>query len=88
MKNVNVTIRVDAELKKQAETLFADLGLNFSTALNVFLRQAVREQQIPFHISKNVPNETTLLAMDNAENDKDMYGPFDEVSSLMEALNA
>lgn len=84
----NVTIRVDDELKKQADALFADLGMNMSIALNVFLRQAVREQKIPFSISKNVPNEVTLAAMDDAENDKDMYGPFDEVSSLMEALNA
>ncbi len=88
MKNVNVTFRVDDELKKQADALFAELGMNLSTAFNIFLRQSVREQQIPFTVSKNVPNAVTLVAMDAAEKDEDIYGPFDDVSSLMEALNA
>lgn len=88
MKNVNVTLRVDDELKKQADALFAELGMNLSTAFNIFLRQSVREQQIPFRVSKNVPNAVTLAAMDAAEKDEDIYGPFDDVSSLMEALNA
>lgn len=88
MKNVNVTFRVDDELKKQADALFSELGMNLSTAFNIFLRQAVREQQIPFAISKNVPNPVTLAAMESAEKDEDVYGPFDDVNSLMEALNA
>lgn len=88
MKNVNVTFRVDDELKKQADALFSELGMNLSTAFNIFLRQSVREQQIPFNISKNVPNAVTLAAMDAAEKDEDIYGPFDNMSSLMEALNA
>lgn len=88
MKNVNVTFRVDENLKKQADALFSELGLNLSTAFNIFLRQSVREQQIPFQVSKNVPNAQTLAAIDAAEKDDDVYGPFDSVSSLMEALNA
>ncbi len=88
MKNINVTFRIDETLKAQADSLFADLGMSLSTALNIFLRQAVRKQQIPFTISRNVPNATTLAAMDAAENNEDIYGPFDSVDSLMEALNA
>lgn len=88
MKNINVTFRIDETLKAQADSLFADLGMSLSTALNIFLRQAVREQQIPFTISRNVPNATTLATMDAAENNVDIYGPFDSVDSLMKALNA
>jgi DNA-damage-inducible protein J len=88
MSTVNVTFRVDSELKKQADILFSDLGMSLSTAFNVFLRQSVREQQLPFAVSKNVPNAVTLAAMDAAEKEEDMYGPFDSVSDLMEALNA
>jgi DNA-damage-inducible protein J len=88
MSTVNVTFRVDDELKKQADALFSDLGMSLSTAFNVFLRQSVREQQIPFSISRNVPNAATLAAMDAAEKDEDMYGPFDSVEDFMEALNA
>jgi len=88
MKNINVTLRVDDELKKQADALFSELGLNLTTAFNIFLRQSVREQQIPFQITKNVPNATTLAAMDDAENGNILYGPFDNMTDLMEALNA
>ncbi len=88
MKSVNVTFRVDEELKSQADQLFADLGMSLSTAFNIFLRQSVREQQIPFAISRNVPNGVTQAAMEAAENNEDIYGPFDSVSELMEALNA
>ena len=62
--------------------------MSISTAFNVFLRQSVREQKIPFQISKDVPNAATLAAMDDAENGENMAGPFDSINSLMEALNA
>ena len=88
MKNVNVTLRVDEDLKKQAESLFSELGMNLTTAFNVFLRQSVREQQIPFQVSKNVPNALTLAAMDASEKGEDLYGPYESISDLMEALNA
>ena len=88
MKNVNVTLRVDEELKKQADVLFADLGLSLTTAFNIFLRQSVREQQIPFQVTRNTPNAATLAAMAAAEKGEDLYGPYDSVSDLIEALNA
>jgi DNA-damage-inducible protein J len=88
MKSVDITFRVEEDLKAQAELLFADLGMSLSTAFNIFLRQSIREQQIPFAISKNVPNAVTQAAMESAEQDKDLYGPFDSVEALMEALNA
>ena len=79
---------MDSELKAQADALFAELGMNLSTAFNIFLRQSVREQQIPFRVSKNVPNAVTLAAMEAAEKGEDVYGPFESVSDAMEALNA
>ena len=88
MKTVNVTFRVDDELKAQADALFSELGMSLSTAFNIFLRQSVREQQLPFSVTKNIPNAVTVAAMEAADRDEDMYGPFDSVSALMEALNA
>ncbi len=52
MATTNVTIRMDAKLKKQAEELFADLGMNITTAFTIFAKQAVREQQLPFVITR------------------------------------
>jgi len=88
VKNVNITLRVDEDLKKQAESLFAELGMNLSTAFNIFLRQSVREQQIPFKVSKNMPNALTLATLEALEKGEDLYGPYDSVSDLMKGLNA
>ena len=49
--DVRVTFRVDKDLKERAERLFDHLGMNMSTALNVFLRKSVDEAAIPFVIS-------------------------------------
>ena len=86
--NVNVTLRVDENLKKEAETLFSELGLNLTSAFNIFLRQSVRERQMPFRVTKNVPNAATLAAIEASEKGEELYGPYDSVSDLMEALNA
>ena len=52
MANINVTIRMDEKLKAQAEKLFSDLGLSLSSAITMFVKQAVREQRIPFEVKR------------------------------------
>jgi DNA-damage-inducible protein J len=59
----NVSFRIDSDIKNQADRLFADLGLNMTTAFNIFLRQSVREGSIPFQITVNTPNAQTVTAM-------------------------
>ena len=59
----NISIRMDSELKAQADSLFAELGMNLSTAFNIFVRQALREGRIPFDISLNQPNKETIAAI-------------------------
>ena len=49
--------------KNKAEKLFDALGLNMTTAVNIFLRQAIRENGIPFEVKLNMPNETTASAI-------------------------
>lgn len=63
----NLTVRVDSGIKNEAEKLFEDLGMSISTAFNIFLRQAVRMQAIPFTISRGITNRATLAAMHEAE---------------------
>ncbi len=68
MMATNLTIRIDPTLKANAESLFGELGMSLSTAFNVFLRQAVRTQSIPFSITcAKSPNASTLAAMREAE---------------------
>ena len=63
----NISIRMDADLKAQADALFAELGMNLSTAFNIFVRQSLREGRIPFDISLDKPNKETITAMLEAE---------------------
>lgn len=60
---VNLSIRMDKGLKEQAESLFAELGMNMTTAMNVFVRQSVRQGRIPFEITLARPNAETLAAI-------------------------
>ena len=88
MAKVSTNISIDAETKAQAQELFADFGMDLSTAINIFLRQAIRENAIPCAITREMPNATTLATIEAAEKGEDMYGPFDSVEALMEALDA
>ena len=63
----NINIQMDSDLKAQADALFGELGMDLSTAFNIFVRQALREGRIPFNISLNQPNKETLAAMSEAE---------------------
>lgn len=63
----NISIRMDAELKSKADELFAEFGMNMTTAFNIFVRQSLREGRIPFEISLNKPNSETIVAMLEAE---------------------
>lgn len=63
MATVNMSIRMDTELKKQADAMLSDMGLNMTTAMNMFLRQVVRQGRIPFEIATDIPNAETLATM-------------------------
>jgi len=85
---VSMTIRTDYDTKARASALFSDLGLDMSTAVNIFLRQAVRCNGIPFEVHSEIPNGVTLKAIEDAENGNDIHGPFESVAQMMEELNA
>ena len=87
-KTTNLNIRVDEELKSKAEAIFNELGINMSTAMNMFLRYSVRYGGIPFDLRIEKPNEETQAAIDNVNNNRNMSKTFDSVSALMKDLNA
>ena len=62
-----ISIRMDSDLKAQADALFGELGMNLSTAFNIFVRQSLREGRIPFDISLNQPYKVTIAAMLEAD---------------------
>ena len=91
MASTNVTIRMDKDLKRQADELFTVLGLSFSTAVGVFCRQAVMRGKIPFELSAEKPNAETLAAMQEIEDKisgKIESRRFTSVDELFEDLDA
>lgn len=63
----NISIRMDSDLKAQADALFTELGMNLTTAFNIFVRQSLREGRIPFEIKLERPNRETMAALLEAE---------------------
>ena len=64
MATTNLNIRTEKAVKEQSEKLFSELGLNMTTAINIFLRTAIREHGIPFNLKLDVPNDTTATAIE------------------------
>ena len=62
----NISIRMDSDLKAQADALFGERGMNITTAFNIFVRQSIREGRIPFNITLQ-PNRETIMAIFEAE---------------------
>ncbi len=62
-QTTNISIRMDVDLKDAAEELFNELGLSLSAAVNIFVRQSLRERAIPFTITEITPNQETVNAM-------------------------
>ena len=61
------THRIDPTLRAQSETLFNELGMPLGTAINVFLKKAVRVGGFPFDVNLDAPNRETIEAMLEAE---------------------
>ena len=67
MATVNFSVRMDADLKREVEAIYAELGMNLTSAVNAFLRQSVRVGGMPFDLRLNERQRETVLAMSEAE---------------------
>ena len=63
----NFSVRMDSDIKKQCEAMYGELGINLTTAINVFLRQSLRVGGFPFDVRMEQPNKETMAAMLEAE---------------------
>lgn len=88
MVPVTTSIKVDPEVKAESQALFERLGMSWSTAINLFLRQAIREQAIPFRVGEPTYNEETLRTIREARQGINMSGPYHSMAELMAALTA
>ncbi len=80
-----ITVRVDDKVKKDACNIFNEVGMDMSTAINIYLKQVIRVNGIPFPVSAEVPNDKTLKAIRDAEKGKMVS--FSSIDDLMEDLN-
>lgn len=67
MATTNFSVRLDSDLKKQSEALYGELGVNLTTAINVFLRKSLKVGGFPFDVRNDEPNRETKLALLEAE---------------------
>jgi len=88
MESTNLNIRTDKEIKIAAERIFEELGLTMTAAVNIFLRQTIRENGIPFELKLNVPNDVTVAAIEEGRKlayDKTHVG-YNNMNDLKAAL--
>ena len=86
----NLNIRVDSTLKQESDMLFKDLGLNMSTAINMFLTKCVKTSSIPFKIEEPKPSKElkkVLKELDYMMKHPEKYKSYNSVEELFEELD-
>ncbi len=89
MATTNINVRVDSALKLEAEALFNDLGLNMSSAINMFLRSAINHNGIPFEVKRPTPIIETKAALDENEEMKknpDKYKRYESFDDILDEV--
>lgn len=87
MAKVSTNINLDPTLKKNAQELLRDLGMDLTTAITIFLRQTVREQGIPFEIKRETPNAQTIEALNEYINMKEHPENYKRYASFSDAMS-
>lgn len=86
MAQTTITIRIDENLKKQAELLFDEMGMNMTTAYTIFTKAVVMQGKIPFEITANIPNKETKAAIEAVEQGRDLSKTFDTPDEMFKDL--
>ncbi|HEW5819844.1 TPA: type II toxin-antitoxin system RelB/DinJ family antitoxin [Streptococcus pneumoniae] len=87
MSKTSMSIRLDSEVKEQAQQVFSNLGMDMTTAINIFLRQAIQYQGLPFDVRLD-ENRKLLQVLTDLDQNHNMSQSFESVSDLMEDLRA
>lgn len=90
MATTSMNIRMDSDIKRDAQEIFSALGMDMTTAVNIFLRQAIRQRGLPFEVKLDSPNAETLEAIEEIRSmkqsgNKKVYSSF---SHLVEEVQA
>ena len=85
-KTDTLHIRIEPSVKQKAEETLNELGLSIADAINVFLRQVILNEGIPFEIRKPKFNKETIQAIEDAKNGKNLSKTFDSVDEMFKEL--
>lgn len=84
----NINIRVDADKKIKAQELFSSLGMDMSTAINLFISQALEFNGIPFVIRKyNAETEAAFAEIEEMKKHPEQYKGYTDIDELFEELD-
>lgn len=89
MAITNITMRIDAGIKSQLQELMSDLGLDMTTFFTMAAKQAIREQRIPFEVSRDLPNAETKEALEEVRQMKQnpsLGKSYTDVDEMMKEL--
>lgn len=81
-KSSNLNIRIDPDIKEQAEHLFSQFGITITDAINMFIHQSLNYGGIPFELKIDRPNAITLAAMKEADELAKSGEGFDDVEDI------
>ena len=87
MSKTSMSIRLESQVKEQAQQVFNNLGMDMTTAINIFLRQAIQYQGLPFDVRLD-ENRKLLEVLTDLDQNRNMSQSFESVSDLMEDLRA
>lgn len=87
MATAKINVAVDERTKREVEILLDEMGLNMTSAINIYLKRILMEQGIPFDISAKLPNAATIAAMDEYEEMKKNPAAYKRYPSFKAALN-
>ena len=87
MSKMSMSIHLDSEVKEQAQQVFNHLGMDMTTAINIFLRQAIQYQGLSFDVRLD-ENRKLIQVLTDVDQHRNMSQSFESVSNLMEDLRA
>ena len=82
----NLQIRLNDELKTQADNLFASLGFDTSTAVRIFLTVAVENNGLPFEVRHRIVPENIRQAVNESRNRVNLNGPYNTAEEAVAAM--
>ena len=85
--DAKLSIRTYSDIKESVTQVYENLGVDLTTAINVFLRKSIACNGFPFDVKNNVPNESVIKAIENADKGRNLSRRYSSIDDLFNDLN-